>query len=882
MRLVQRIVLRLRALFRQSSVDREMDAEMRFHLEMQAARHERSGASPDEARRRALLEFGGVERFRERGRQERGVAGAADLQRDVAYALRGARRSPGFTAIVVLTLALGIGATTSIFSVVRDVLLRDLPFAEPERLVRAWVADPTREEAHGPLSIPDLADWRTGNVAFTDLAGYSTLPTGLTLTDEGEPVRLATAYVSESFFSTLGVQAAAGRVILPDEHQPGRERVIVLSYRLWQGRFGGDPALIGRTLRLNDAPFIVVGVLPADVRYPDSEIDLWTPLEVVPATGVPRVRGVRWIQVVGRLRPGVTVDRGREDLAAVAGRLANEFGDSNAGWTDATVVPLRDDLVGSARPRLLVLFGAVVLVLLLACTNIANLVLARGWHRRREVALRAALGANRGRLVRQALIENLVLALAGGLLGVALAWTGTGVLAAYAGEWLPRSGEVRPDGLVIAFGLLLSLLCGLGFGLAPALQRLHDIEPALRAGGRGAVGDGRAGSIRRILIGVEVAIAVILVAGAALLGRSFAQLSKVDLGFDADRIAFAKITIPASRYPTSATYMPAAAQMLERVRAIPGVASAAVVKDVPLLGFGEQMEFAIPARGEQPGGQEPVAQIIPVSREFFRTMGIPLLGGADLSSDISDSAAFEVVINEAAARRYWPDLNPVGEELQMGQASLTIAGVAEDVRYATVDTAPAPAIYVPTRLMTRRVLTFVVRARPGQDPAALVPAMRAAIRAVDRDQPFTRIGTMGEVVGEAVAAPRFLTMLVGAFGGLAMLLAAIGVYGVVSFLVGQRTNEIGVRLALGAQPRDVAAWALRTGMVPVLAGVAIGTASALAIARGLDSQLYQVSATDPLVFASVAGVLIAVSLLASAIPAIRAARFAPTVALRHD
>jgi predicted permease len=328
--------------------------------------------------------------------------------------------------------------------------------------------------------------------------------------------------------------------------------------------------------------------------------------------------------------------------------------------------------------------------------------------------------------------------------------------------------------------------------------------------------------------------------------------------------------------------MPVAAQMLERVRAIPGVASAAVVKDAPLLGFGEQMEFTIPARGEQPDGQEPVAQIIPVSREFFRTMGIPLLGGVDLSSDIGDSAAFEVVINEAAARRYWPDLNPFGEELQMGEVRLTIAGVAEDVRYATVDTVSAPAIYVPTRLMARRVVTFVVRARPGQDPGALVPAMRTAIRAVDRDQPFTRIGTMGDVVGDAVAAPRFLTMLVGAFGGLAMLLAAIGVYGVVSFLVGQRTNEIGVRLALGAQPRDVATWALRTGMASVLAGVAIGTAAALAIARVLDSQLYQVSATDPLVFSSVAGVLIAVSLLASAIPAIRAARFAPTVALRHD
>jgi predicted permease len=881
MMLLRRIAIALRDLLRPGALDREMDAEMRFHLDMQASQHVAAGVPPDEARRRAQLEFGGLERFREAGRDARGARPIADLQRDLRFALRSARRAPGYTAVIVLTLALGIGATTSIFSVVREVLLRDLPFTDPERLVRVWVADPSRDAADGPLSLPDLADWRAHNTTLTDLAGYSTLPTGLTLVGDGEPVRLGTAYVSPSFFSTLGVRITVGRAIRPDEHVPGNARVVVLSHRLWQSRFGGDRAVIGRSLRLNDAPYSVVGVMPSDVRFPGSDIDLWAPLEVVVESSVPRVRGVRWIAAVGRLRPGVTIDRAREDLSAVAARLADEFGESNGGWRAATVVPMREHIIGEARTRLLVLFGAVTLVLILACANIANLALARGARRQREMAVRAALGADRGRLVRQLLVEAMVLALFGGVLGIGLAVIGTDALAAMAREWLPGTGNVRPDGLVIAFALGISLLCGIAFGIIPAAQHLRDLEPALRRSGRGTLGDG-ANVVRRILVASQVALAVILVLGASLLGKSFARLSRVDLGFDAEQVAFAKITIPTSRYADATAYLPAAARMLAQLRAIPGAASVAAIKDAPLLGVGEPMEFTIPERIPPQPGLTPQAQFLPVSTGYFRTMGIPLLSGSDLGSTMGERPEFEIVLSETAAKRYWPDADPIGEEIAINDVRARIVGVAADARYASLNEPVEPVVYSPYGLMARRIITFVARAERGHDPATLLAAMRQAIRSVEPEQPITRIGIMPDVIHEVVAAPRFLTMMVGAFGLLALVIAAIGVYGVVAFSVGQRVNEIGVRMALGARPHDVASLMLRSGLMPVALGLGIGAVVALVMSRTIRSQLYDVSTRDPAIFAGVLVALGVVSLIAVSVPALRAARLSPTEALRNE
>jgi predicted permease len=565
----------------------------------------------------------------------------------------------------------------------------------------------------------------------------------------------------------------------------------------------------------------------------------------------------------------------------VAARLADEFGDSNGGWRAATVVLMRDHIIGDARTRLLVILGAVTLVLILACANIANLALARSARRQREIAVRAALGAGRGRLVRQLLVEAMVLALFGGVLGIGLAVMGTEALAAMAREWLPGTRKVLPDGLVIAFALGISLLCGIGFGIIPAAQHLRDLEPALRRSARGTVGDG-ANLVRQILVASQVALAVVLVVGASLLGKSFAQLSRVDLGFDAERVAFAKITIPTSQHADATTYLPAAARMLSQLRAIPGAASVAAIKDAPLLGVGEPMEFTIPDRTPSEPGLTPQAQFLPVSPGYFGTMGIPLLSGSDLGSRMGERPEFEIVLSETAAKRYWPDEDPIGEEIAINDVRARIVGVVADARYASLSEAVEPVVYSPYGLMARRIVTFVARAERGHDPASLLPAMREAIRSIEPGQPITRIGVMPDVIHEVVAAPRFLAMLVGAFGLLALVIAAIGVYGVVAFSVGQRVSEIGVRMALGARPHDVASLMLRSGLLPVAVGLVLGAAGALVMSRTIRSQLYDVSTRDPTIFAGVIVILGVVSLTAVGVPALSAARLSPTEALRRE
>ena len=878
---LRRLTLWLRGLLLRDRTTRDVDDELQFHIDRQIAENITRGMTPDAARTAALRMFGGVQRYKEEVRDEHGMLMLDQLRQDLAYTARAALRSPGFTAVVVLTLALGVGATTAIFSVVRGVLLRELPFGTPDRLVRLWAANPARNDPRASVSIPDFEDWRRlGTAAFDRMAAYSTVPTGLALADGGEPVRLRTAYVSAGFFETLGVGAVVGRTTVPAEHIDGRDRVVVLSHRLWMSRYGGSRDIVGRTLRMNDEPYTVVGVMPAEVRFPQRETEVWTPMSVVPATGIPRTRDLRWLEVVARLAPGISVERARTDMGVIATRLAAEYGDSNAGWTAATVVPLRDEIVGSSRDRVLVLFGAVVLTLVLACVNVANLVLARASRRARELAVRTALGAGRARLARQLFTESIALALAGGVLGVALAAWGVRALVTLIGPWLPAVGDIRVDAAVLAFALGVSAITGIAFGLIPVTGRRANVAGTLRESGRGNTGAAGAHALRRALVALEVGLAMMLVIGAGLLMKSFARLSQVPLGFDVDHSLYVRMTIPASRYARSAEYLPVAYRMLDQVRLVPGITAAAMAKDGPMRAGGETNTFVIPSQPTSSGTEALRANFLGASDGIVRALGIRLEAGRDLTTQDGDTAAAGAVISANLARRHWPGRSPVGEEIEYQGRRLRIVGVAGDARYTSVQGDPVSMVYLSNWLMARRIVTII--ARTTGDPATVLSAVRDAIRTVERDQPITEIGTMRNAIGEAVAAPRVLTLLVGLFGLVALLLAAIGVYGVVAYVVGQRTNEIGIRIALGAKSADIIGWTLRTGLTPALVGLVAGGVAALLMSRLLGAQLYQVSPTDPVVFGGVAVTLVIVALLASGIPARRAARVDPAVALRAE
>jgi predicted permease len=803
------------------------------------------------------------------------------LRQDLAYTMRAARRSPGFTAVVVLTLGVGVGATTAIFSVVRGVLLRELPFGSPDRLVRLWLVNPTRGDQRKPISVPDFEDWRRLGSSFDRIAAYSTLPTGLSLVDGGEPVRLKTGFVTADFFATLGVSAIVGRTFLPTEQVDGRDRVVVLSHRLWSARYGSARDIVGKTLQLNDEPFTVIGVMPAEFRFPDRDTEIWTPITVVPATGIPRTRAVGWLEVIARLAPGVTPERARTDFSVITSRLAAEYANTNAGWTAVTLVPLRDAMLRGSRSGVLILFGAVMLTLILACVNVANLVLARASRRGRELAVRTALGAGRARLARQLFTESVALALAGGVLGVLLAVWGVRALVTLIGPWLPAVGDVRVDASVLAFALGVSALTGVAFGLIPVMGERGNVAGALRESGRGNTGAARAHGLRRALVALEVGLAMMLVVGAGLLVKSFARVNQVALGFDVDRTLYVRMTIPASRYASPATYLPVANRMLAAVRQVPGVSAAALAKDGPMRAGGEGSTFAIPAQAvTSRESAQPRANFLPSSDGIIRALGIRLVAGRDLVEQDGDSGAIGVVVSAALARKHWPDRSPVGEEIELQNLRMRVVGVADDARYTSVQGDPVAIVYVPNRIMTRRIFTVIARTTGA--PATVLPAVRDAIRSVERDQPITEMGTVRSVIADAVAAPRVLTLLVAAFGVVALLLAAIGVYGVVAYVVGQRTNEIGIRIALGARSADIVRWTLRTGLTPALIGLAVGGAAALALSRLLGAQLYEVSPRDPVVFGGVAVVLLVVAVLASGIPARRAARIDPAVALRSE
>ena len=812
-----------------------------------------------------------------------GVAAmVASTVRDAAIGLRLLVRRPVFTAVAVATLALGIGANTAIFSVVHAVLIRPLPFPASHELVRLYHAHPESGDRTRPLSLVDREDWAEASRSLDHMAVFTTLPSGPLLTGAGEAKELRTAYVSAGFFGALGRDALLGRVLRDDEEH-GDNRVLVLSHAFWHHRFGADSSIVGGTLSVDDEAYRVAGVMPPDFTFPSPDVEAWLFLTVIPPSSIPlQYRQVRFLEGVGRLADGVTPSSAEAELSTVAQALVQRFPEENDGLSAATVIPLRDHMTGEVSTSLLVLLGAAGLVLLIACGNVANLLLARGVERRRELDIRRAVGASRGRLVRQLLTESVLLSGGGAVLGVLLAWWGTRWLVTSSAGLLPRSGEVRIDAPVLVFSLALTVVTAIAFGMLPALDL--TTQRGSQGGARGPRSARRTpGATQRwgLLTGTQVALATVLVISAGLLLRGLWALQNVDPGLDADRLLTIGMTINDARYPEREDYLAAYERLREGLGALPGVEHVASIRYLPLRRGGESRSFDIEGAPQTTGGERPQADLLQVSPGWFATAGVPLVAGREFSDADREGEPLVVVVNDALARRYFADVDPVGRHVSFdAETSLEVVGVVGDVHQTSLAEEPRPTLYVAQAQIARRGMTFMLRT--SVDPATLVPAARGVIREVDADQPIDHIGPMAAVVQESTARPRFFAWLLIGFAAVAMLLAAFGIYGVVSNAVNRRVREIGVRLALGAPRTDVLRMVLRDGMVPVALGAGVGIAVALGTTRLLNAMLFQVSASDPLTFALVPAVLLLVAFTACLAPAMRAVRVQPTEALRAD
>jgi predicted permease len=875
---------RLRAIVRPSRFERELDDELSFHVAMQTQANVKRGMSESEAERRARLALGGVDQTTERSRDVRPLQWAHTFIQDVRYALRSLRRTPSFTAVALLTLALGIGANAAMFSIVNGVLLRPLPYPDADRLVRIYQANPGQGIRNGAISLTDFGDWRERTRSFRAMAAYQRI--SVILTGRGDPTELRSAFVTGEFFDVLRAPAQLGRPLLPEDVR-GASYTAVISDRLWRTAFAADRAIIGQSVLLQGQPYTVVGVMPADFRFPTADTDAWAPYSVLSELQVgPRVRIARVMEGVARLGDDMSLERARAELNAVAAQLAAEYPQSNARWSAATVVPLRTVILGDVDRALVVVLAVVAFILLIGCANLANLLLARGASRSNEIAVRVALGAERVRIVRQLLTESLVLACLGGTLGIVLAVWGVDTILALGTGTLPRLEDVRIDGRVTGFGLLLSLTTGLLFGLLPALRATAADPQNNLKGGRGTVGRGH--RVRSALVVVEVSLAVVLVIGAALMARSFLALRGVDPGFDRGRIL--TVTLQYNVVGVDGADIPSHLvgrrdEITKKIAALPDVLDVGTVNSLPLQAeIWEPWEFA-----RMDGGGPADAGVLRadgsyISPRYLQTMGIPLLRGEPLPEqlDFRSGAPIPMLISETAARRFWPDRDPVGQTVQSlrGGFKVLVSGIVGDVRHRRLAEELRPAVYFPHAMGLRIVTTFVVRS--AGNPQTLAAPIRQAIKQLDPNQPIRAIATMSGVMAESIARDRFFTVLYGLFGGLALVLAAVGVYGVLSYSVGQRTQEIGVRMALGAHAADILRMIVGGGMLLALGGVAIGTLSSLWLTRVLKSQLHGVSTTDPIAFVAAPAVLIAVALLACYVPARRAMRIDPIAALRDE
>jgi putative ABC transport system permease protein len=803
------------------------------------------------------------------------------LIQDVRYGARALVKSPGFTLVAILALALGIGANTAIFSVVNGVLLRPLPYPGAESIVSVFQHDTKVGIERAPVSLANFIDYRGRAQSFAGMAALR--PYGFDSTGEGDPENFHSWLVTEDFFDVMGAAALHGRVPAREEFRAGAETVVVISHGLWRRRFGADPGVVGRKLTLDGKPYTVVGVMPPGFHLLEKR-DMIAPFVFDEAQA--RRRGANFLSVVGRLKPGVTAGQAGAELKGIAEQLAREYPQTNREMS-AAVVGLRDQMLGGVRRLLLVLLAAVGLVLLVACANVASLLLARGAERGRELAIRAALGAGRARLARQLLTESAILAAAGGALGVLLAWWGIDVILALSPGDLPRAEGIGLSLPVLAFAGALSVLTAAAFGLVPSLQfSKPDLNEALKEGGRAASAGAGRHRLRRALVVAEVALALVLLVGAGLLLRSFARLLRVDPGFSPENTLALQVHVY-DQYPKpeqQAAFFEAA---LARVAALPGVRAAGGSSAPPFIGEGGielESDFTIEGRPAPQEGQEPSAQHTVVTSDYFRAAGVALRRGRAFEKSDDAGSVPVVVVNESFARRYFPGEDAVGRRIVVRRLTRPVAreivGVVGDVRHTGLDGEPKPELFLHTLQVPLGSMTFVVRTEG--DPLRLLPAVKREVWAVNRALPFYSVATMEELVAETLRGRRFGVALLGAFAGLALLLAAVGLYGLISFSTSRRTHEIGVRMALGAQGRDILKMVVGEGLLLGAAGVAVGTAGALALTRFMAGLLFGVTPTDPPTYAAIAALLLAVALLASYLPARRATRVDPMTALRYE
>ena len=894
----KRLTSQLRSLLRKGKPEEDLAEEVQFHLDNEIAKNVKGGMTPQEARYAALRTFGGVDQVKEHCRDIRGIRLVEEFLQDVRYGLRTLRKSPGFTSVAVVTLGLAISANTTIFSVVYAVLLRPLPYPNPEQIMLIWADNPKLQiDLHDlPPSNADIRDWRSQNRVFQALAAFRSSPGNLS--DESGAERVGCAGVTADFFPVLGVAPTQGRWFTSAEEQPGKNRVVVISHNLWQRRFGAAPDLVGQSLKLNGVDFTVIGIMPPTFHFPRQtdlptpyvflpQTDVWVPLDYGPQEWAHRLN--RNLVAIGRLKPHVSLGQAQAEMDALSQRQAEDFPDSNAGWI-VRLVPLGEYLVGNTRLALLVLFGAVSCVLLIACANVANLLLARAAGRQREIAIRTSLGAGRMRIIRQLLTESILLATLGGCLGLMLSRWGLSVLLALAPPTLPRTESVGIGAWVVAFGCALSLVSSLLFGLVPALQvsRL-DLYGSLREAGTTSRAGGKRRRIRGFLVAGEVALACMLLICAMLLTQSFRRIMKVDPGLNVENLLTMNVSLSDPKYHVEDQMDLFQEQVLEQISAVPQVSYVGAIFQLPLASPGiygpfrvEWNSYASSAAPYEIGASKGV-----VSPDYFRAMGIPLLKGRYFDSRDSQVGIPVAIVSQSLARSLWPHGDPLGKRIgpQMSQSEWhSVVGVVGDVKHNWLETKSTPTLYVPysqTRSsFLKSDMTFAVRTL--SPPSGILSAIRREIQAVDKNIPAFKIQTMKQIVDQSVAEPRFNMLLLVSFAGFAVLLAVMGIYGVMSYTAAQRTHEIGIRIALGALHRDIVRLLLKEGMALALAGLAIGLGGAFAVTRILSSLLYEIDAKDPFTFAAVSLLLMFVATSACFVPALQASQVNPIEVIRNE